>query len=63
MLRLLAVAAGEPVLYQELITRIWGRTLRNDLSFLQAWIDRLRQKFPITEFHGVGYAMVLPPDS
>ena len=63
MLRLLAVAAGEPVLYQELITRIWGRTLRNDLSFLKAWIDRLRQKFPITEFHGVGYAMVLPPDS
>jgi two-component system, OmpR family, KDP operon response regulator KdpE len=40
----LARSPGEPRLYQELLTRVWGPDYREDVGYLRLWIERLRWK-------------------
>ena len=40
----LARNAGSLMLYEELLTRIWGPEYRNDVQILRTWISRLRNK-------------------
>jgi two-component system KDP operon response regulator KdpE len=44
LLAQLASHPGEPRLYQELLTSVWGGAYRNDLGYLRAWIKRLRHR-------------------
>jgi two-component system KDP operon response regulator KdpE len=57
LLQALVAHHGEPVLYQELLGRIWGADFRSRLQFLRAWMSRLRRKVGVSEYHGVGYAL------
>ncbi len=36
--------AGRLMLYEELLTRVWGPEYRNDVQILRTWISRLRSK-------------------
>ena len=36
--------AGRLMLYEELLTRVWGPEYRNDVQILRTWISRLRHK-------------------
>ena len=36
--------AGRLMLYEELLTRVWGPEYRNDVQILRTWISRLRGK-------------------
>jgi DNA-binding response OmpR family regulator len=36
--------AGRLMLYDELLTRVWGPEYRNDVQILRTWISRLRSK-------------------
>lgn len=40
----LARNAGRLMLYEELLTRVWGPEYRNDVQILRTWICRLRHK-------------------
>ncbi len=40
----LAQNAGRLMLYEELLTRVWGSEYRNDIQLLRTWISRLRNK-------------------
>jgi len=40
----LARNAGRLMLYDELLTRVWGAEYRNDVQILRTWISRLRYK-------------------
>lgn len=40
----LAQNAGRLMLYEELLTRVWGPEYRNDVQILRTWISRLRNK-------------------
>lgn len=40
----LARNAGRLMLYEELLTRVWGPEYRNDVQILRTWISRLRHK-------------------
>ncbi|MDP3879263.1 MAG: response regulator transcription factor [Dehalococcoidales bacterium] len=40
----LARNAGRLMLYEELLTRLWGPEYRNDVQLLRTWISRLRNK-------------------
>lgn len=40
----LARNAGRLMLYEELLTRVWGPEYRNDVQLLRTWISRLRYK-------------------
>jgi DNA-binding response OmpR family regulator len=40
----LAQNAGRLMLYEELLTRIWGPEYRNDVQILRTWVSRLRDK-------------------
>jgi two-component system KDP operon response regulator KdpE len=40
----LAHNAGRLMLYEELLTRVWGPEYRDDVQLLRAWISRLRNK-------------------
>jgi len=40
----LARNAGRLMLYDELLTRVWGPEYRNDVQILRTWISRLRYK-------------------
>ena len=40
----LARNAGKLMLYEDLLTRIWGSEYRNDLQILRTWVSRLRHK-------------------
>jgi len=40
----LARNAGRLMLYEELLTRVWGPEYRNDMQILRTWISRLRYK-------------------
>jgi two-component system KDP operon response regulator KdpE len=42
LLAQLAEHPGEPRLYQELLSTVWGAAYRDDLAYLRAWIARLR---------------------
>lgn len=46
----LARNAGKIMLYEELITRVWGPEYRDDLQILRTWMCRLRNK--IGQGHG-----------
>jgi DNA-binding response OmpR family regulator len=59
LLEVLAAHAGQAVLYQELLGRVWGPSFRSHLPFLDAWMARLQKKVGLSEFHGVGYALVV----
>ena len=59
ILERLAATPGEVVLYQELLGRVWGPGFRGHVQFLQAWIERLSKKVPLSVSHGVGYALVV----
>lgn len=36
--------AGRIMLYEELLTRVWGPEYRNDIQVLRTWVSRLRRK-------------------
>jgi DNA-binding response OmpR family regulator len=36
--------AGRLMLYEELLTRVWGPEYRNDIQILRTWLSRLRRK-------------------
>ena len=36
--------AGKLMLYEELLTKIWGPEYRNDIQILRTWVSRLRRK-------------------
>jgi len=38
---------GRLMLYEELLTRVWGPEYRNDIQILRTWISRLRSKLEI----------------
>ena len=40
----LARNAGKLMMYEELLTRVWGPEYRDDVQILRTWISRLRQK-------------------
>jgi len=40
----LAQNAGRLMLYEELLTRVWGPEYRDDIQILRTWISRLRHK-------------------
>lgn len=40
----LAQNTGRLMLYEELLTRVWGPEYRNDVQILRTWISRLRYK-------------------
>jgi DNA-binding response OmpR family regulator len=40
----LARNAGKLMLYEELLTRVWGPEYRDDVQILRTWISRLRNK-------------------
>ncbi len=40
----LAKNAGRLMLYEELLTRVWGPEYRDDIQLLRTWISRLRNK-------------------
>ena len=44
LLKELAQNAGRVMLYEELLTRIWGIEYRNDVHILRTWISRIRSK-------------------
>jgi DNA-binding response OmpR family regulator len=43
----LARNAGKLILYEELLTKVWGPEYRNDIQILRTWISRLRNKIEI----------------
>ena len=44
MLSELAHNVGRLMLYEELLTQVWGPEYRNDVQLLRTWISRLRHK-------------------
>ncbi len=40
----LALNAGRLMLYEDLLTRIWGAEYRDDVQLLRTWVSRLRYK-------------------
>jgi DNA-binding response OmpR family regulator len=40
----LAQNAGRVMLYEELLSRVWGPEYRNDVQLLRTWVSRLRSK-------------------
>jgi two-component system, OmpR family, KDP operon response regulator KdpE len=40
----LARSPGEPLLYQELLSNVWGPEYRNDVAYLRMWMQRLKSK-------------------
>lgn len=68
LLSVLARNAGRLMLYEDLLTRIWGPEYRDDLQILRTWISRLRYKLEndpnnpklIRTIPKTGYIMDLP---
>ena len=64
----LARNAGRLMLYEDLLTRIWGPEYRDDVQILRTWISRLRYKLEndpknpklICTMPKIGYIMELP---
>ena len=56
------------MLYEELLTKIWGPEYRDDLDYLRAYIRYLRKKLEsdpknptyIVTYQGVGYMLACP---
>jgi DNA-binding response OmpR family regulator len=36
--------AGRPILYKDILTRVWGPDRSNELHLLRVWVNRLRKK-------------------
>ncbi|MDO8472785.1 MAG: response regulator transcription factor [Dehalococcoidia bacterium] len=57
--------AGRLMLYEELLSRVWGPEYRNDVQLLRTWVSRLRSKLEdnsegpklIRTVHKAGYIM------
>jgi two-component system KDP operon response regulator KdpE len=58
LLEALLAASGEPVLYSELLTRLWSRQFSSAVDLLRLVAERVRTKIPLQEFFDVGYALV-----
>jgi two-component system KDP operon response regulator KdpE len=60
--------AGRLMVYEELLTRVWGPEYRNDVHILRTWVSRLRRKLErdprnpklIRTIPKVGYVMEQP---
>jgi DNA-binding response OmpR family regulator len=48
LLSQLANNAGRLMLYEELLTRVWGPEYRDDIQILRTWLSRLRHKLQST---------------
>ncbi len=65
----LARNAGRIMLYEELLTRVWGPEYRDDIPILRTWISRLRHKLErdpneprlIRTIPKAGYILDQPP--
>ncbi len=63
--------AGRLMVYEELLTRVWGAEYRNDVQILRTWVSRLRGKLErdprnprlIRTIPKVGYVMEQPRPS
>jgi DNA-binding response OmpR family regulator len=51
--------AGRLMLYEELLTRVWGPEYRDDVQLLRTWISRLRNKLETDAGHPV-YIRTMP---
>jgi len=58
-LEALTTRPGQTVLYQEILRRMYGRSYREYSRLGQAWASRLKKKVRLSEFMGVGYALVI----
>ena len=47
----LAKNAGRLMLYEELLTRVWGPEYRDDVQLLRTWVSRLRYKVEVDPNH------------
>lgn len=64
----LARNCGKLMLYEELLTKVWGPEYRDDVQILRTWISRLRNKIERTPSHSgiiqtvpkTGYMIDLP---
>ena len=64
----LARNTGKLMLYEELLTKVWGTEYRDDIQILRTWISRLRNKIERTTGHSeiihtvpkTGYMIDLP---
>ena len=64
----LAQNAGRLMLYEELLTRVWGPEYRDDVQLLRTWMSRIRYKIEkdphsptkIRTMPKVGYIMAQP---
>ena len=62
--------AGRLMLYEELLTRVWGPEYRDDIQILRTWLSRLRRKLQsdprspqlIRTMPKAGYIIDLPQD-
>jgi DNA-binding response OmpR family regulator len=65
LLSQLANNAGRLMLYEELLTRVWGPEYRNDIQILRTWLSRLRHKLQspqlIRTVPKTGYIIDHPP--
>jgi two-component system KDP operon response regulator KdpE len=58
------------MLYEELLTRVWGPEYRNDIQILRTWLSRLRRKLQsgpqspqlIRTIPKTGYIIDRPPE-
>ncbi len=70
LLSQLANNAGRLMLYEELLTRIWGPEYRDDIQILRTWLSRLRRKLQsdpkspqlIRTVPKAGYIIDRPPE-
>lgn len=70
LLSQLANNAGRLMLYEELLTRVWGPEYRDDIQILRTWLSRLRRKLQsdprspqlIRTMPKAGYIIDLPQD-
>ena len=58
-LEALASRAGQTVLYQEIMRHAYGPGYREYPRFAQAWAARLSKKVGLSEFLGLGYALIV----
>jgi DNA-binding response OmpR family regulator len=69
LLSQLANNAGRLMLYEELLTRVWGPEYRDDIQILRTWLSRLRRKLQsdpnnplIRTVPKAGYIIDRPPE-
>ena len=55
----LAHNAGRLMLYEQLLTRVWGPEYRDDVQMLRTWVSRLRRKLE-KDYHAPKLIRTLP---